>query len=365
MKILICPDKFKGSLSAEDVCQSLQQGLLSSNQNLQINLHPMADGGDGSVDIIKNKLQLQSKKIISVDPLGREINTEYFYKDDSAFIELASASGIVLLEKSERNPLVTSTRGTGIQMKDAIQNGFKKIYLFIGGSATSDGGIGLSQSLGFNFLDKQGHQLDPVGHNLLKIHSIENKSNFDFSQISIKVLCDVTNPMHGLDGAAHIYGPQKGADPWAVKLLDDGLKNYAKILHSLIDKDLSNDPGMGAAGAVGASLVGLLQAELQNGFKMLAEVTDLEKGIQKADLVITGEGKIDSSSFQGKVVGNVLSLCEKYSIPCGIVGGMIQLKEFENFIFQKSIISRAVDINDAMTNPKKYLIEIGKEIKLF
>jgi len=364
MNIILCPDKFKGSLTSEEVCLTLRKGILSTGHECNIISHPMADGGDGSVEIIKARLDLKEVFVETVDPLGGEMKTNYFVSEDAAFIELANASGLILLKDYERNPLYTSTRGTGLMIRDALRKEYKKIYLFIGGSATNDGGIGIAQALGFDFLSENGDQLEPVGNSLDKITTIKNNQHFDFKNMHIVVFCDVTNPMHGLDGAAHIYARQKGAKDKDIQKLDDGLKNYDRVLTKLFNKDIGTMPGMGAAGAVGASLVGVLGAELQNGFQMLAELSDLESNIQNADLVITGEGKIDQTSFSGKVVGNVLSLCKKYDKPCGIVGGMIEdLKENKSHIlFSKSIISRAENFNDAMTSPEKYLFEIGKEI---
>ena len=367
MNVVLCPDKFKGSLTSEEVCQALSTGILRIHSKCNIITHPMADGGDGSVKVIKTKLDLKEVFLHTVDPLGRDMEASYSVSMDAAFIELANASGLILLQDYERNPQFTSTRGTGLMIKDALEKGYKKIYLFIGGSATNDGGIGIAQALGFDFLAKNGDQLEPIGRNLDKIKTIRNNQHFDFKKIEIIVLCDVTNPMYGHNGAAHIYARQKGAMDEEIVKLDNGLKNYASILKQEMNKDLGEIPGMGAAGAVGASLVGLLGAEIQNGFQMLADLTQLEKKIEDADLVITGEGRIDQTSFQGKVVGNVLSLCKKNVTPCGIVGGMVDYLQESNadFIFIKSIISFAQDFKDAMSSPEKYLIKIGEEIGAF
>ncbi len=361
MKILLCPDKFKGSLTAQEVCDMLREGIHQSLPKTEVISHPIADGGDGSIRILYNRLNLHSKKIDTIDPLGRKIQAEYAYSDNTAFIELASASGLVLLNKTERNPLITSTRGTGYMIKDALENGFKKIYLFIGGSATNDAGIGLAQALGFNFMDQNGHQLDPVGMHLINIEKIENSSPFDFTSIEITVLCDVTNPMYGPEGAAYTYARQKGGSSETIKKLDDGLRHFNTILCKTIDRDISSIQGMGAAGAVGASLSGLLNAKLIGGFQLMSEITGLEEAIKSADVVITGEGKIDHTSYQGKVVGNVLSLCQKHHTPCGVVGGVVENAN-SSFLFTQSIISKAIDIEESMHSPKKYLKKIGQEI---
>lgn len=364
MNILLCPDKFKGSISAQKVCHALSQGLLIVDPGFNIVKHPMADGGDGSIEILKEILSLKAVNVDTLDPLGRKIKTQYYKTEDSAFIELASASGIVLLEAAERNPLLTTTVGTGIMIKHAIDCGLKKIYLFIGGSATNDGGVGIAHALGFRFLDSQGLDLEPIGAALEKISSIENKCQYDFESVEITVLCDVSNPMYGPNGAAFTYGAQKGASQDEILVLDKGLENYAEVLKSHVNKDLSTLAGMGAAGAVGASLLGLFNAKIKNGFAMLSEATQLEAAIKQADLVITGEGKIDHTSFQGKVVGNVYALCKKYAKPCGIVGGVIErgIEVEEVFDFHKSIITLASNQKEAMTHPEKFLVEIGKEI---
>lgn len=366
MKVLICPDKYKGSLSASEVCSALKQGLQGIDGELKISSHPLADGGDGSIEILKTLYPLDRFAIDTVDPLGRNIIAHYYTSNDSAFIELASASGIVLLQKEERNPLMTSTFGTGLMIQDAIDRGYKKIYLFIGGSATNDAGIGIAHALGFRFLNDKSEVLKPIGLNLNRIKSIEDNSNCDFGGVDIKVLCDVINPMHGPNGAAMVYALQKGASSKEILFLDEGLESYAKLLKVEYDNDLAEIPGMGAAGAVSASLVALLNANIEDGFQMLSKVTELEKAIVNSDLVITGEGKIDKTSFQGKVVGNVLRLCKKHNVPCGIVGGIIEKLEDnkDEFIFKKSIISLAKDQHDAMKFAKKYLVELGRSLDL-
>ena len=364
MKILICPDKFKGSLSAEMVCAAIKRGLLSVDGNLKITNHPMADGGDGSIEILKSILKLSLVKIQTLDPLFRKMEAEYYCNNDAAFIELASASGLVLLSEDERNPMMTSTIGTGLLIKDALDKGFKKIYLFIGGSATNDGGIGIAQALGYKFKNEAGTHLEPIGCSLTKIDRVDYEGIYDFKEIEIDVLCDVTNPMFGNHGAAYVYAAQKGASSDDIRTLDLGLQHYAKILEIQYQKDVNNLPGVGAAGAVGASLVGLLNANLQNGFNMLSKATNLESAIKNSDLVITGEGKIDHTSFKGKVVGNVMDICNKYKVPCGVVGGIIDIDEDipSNFFFHHSIMPLAKNLNEAMRESEYFLKEIGNDI---
>ena len=366
MRILLCPDKYKGSLSAIEVCTALAEGLKVHIEAVDLVIHPLADGGDGSIEVLKNFLPLESISVDTVDPLGRKMKTSYSAFRDTAFIELASASGLVLLSESDRNPTYTSTLGTGVMMKNALERGFKNIYLYIGGSATNDAGIGIAQALGFVFLDKDKNELKPIGENLIKITSIVNKAEINFDEVKITVMCDVTNTMYGEDGAAYVYAAQKNANPEEIEILDLGLRNFAQCIKSQYDIDVAKMPGMGAAGAVGASLVGLMKAKLQNGFQMISDLTDLEQTMLDVDFVITGEGKIDATSFQGKVVGNVLALCEKHNLKCGIIGGMVDPlgEHSERFEFAKSVITYAEDFEDAMRSPKKYLKKIGEEISL-
>ena len=366
MKILICPDKFKGSLSANDVGNALKEGLLSTNKELEISIHPLADGGDGSIEILKRFYDLHRSAVETVDPLGRSIVAHYYTSKDTAFIELASASGIVLLQEEEKDPLKTSTLGTGLMIKDAIDRGFKNVNLFIGGSATNDAGIGIAHALGFRFLDYKYEELEPIGINLDLIQSIQNNSKNDFEDIAINVLCDVINPMYGPDGAAMVYASQKGASDEAILLLDRGLMSFARLIKVERSIDLAHHLGMGAAGAVSASLVALLNAKMENGFQLLSKLTEFENAIANSDLVITGEGKIDATSFQGKVVGNVLRLCKKHKIPCGIFGGIIEKlgNDEHDFIFEKSIMAIAKNQKDAMQFSKDYLVEIGKALDL-
>lgn len=364
MKILICPDKFKGSLSAREVCAFLEYGIKSVNSDLEVISHPIADGGEGSVEILKELLKLNECKVKTVDPIGRPIEAHYYYTDQVAYIELASASGLVLLEESERTPMNSSTMGTGYLIKDAMSRGCTHIYLFIGGSATNDGGIGIASALGFQFFDENDMILEAIGANLGHIKKINSINSDSLSELQITVLCDVSNPMYGPNGAAYVYAGQKGANQVMIEELDRGLKNYGAVLQKLTGRSIAEMPGMGAAGGVGASLVGLMGAEITNGFAMLSSKTQLEKYIIEADLVITGEGKIDHTSFQGKVVGNILSMCRKHNTPYGLIGGIIEIDD-NSTQFKHSIIERAKSIQVAMRSAEQYLISIGQDIGTF
>lgn len=362
MKILLCPDKFKGSITAHHVCQALTKGISEVLPEATIISSPMADGGDGSLDILTPLFGLSGRTIETVDPLGRPIKAIYYHTDTAAYVELASASGIVLLDRSEYNPRLTSTRGTGLMIRDAYLQGFKAIYLYIGGSATNDGGIGIASALGFEFLDAKGQVLNPIGDHLpyiTKVHCQDDR----WQDIDMTIMCDVSNPMYGPTGAAFTYAAQKGAGEEDILHLDNGLRSYAQVIQRQFGVDLHDQPGLGAAGAVSASLVALVGAELQNGFDMLAQATQLKKAIQEADLVITGEGKVDHTSYKGKVVGNVIDLCRTYGKPCGVVCGVSELAEVSDVVeFVHSIMSLANDEAKAMAYPDQYLYEIGRTI---
>lgn len=359
LKILICPDKFKGSLSAMQVCQAIGAGLKKSHPQAEATFHPMADGGDGSLEILSQHLNLLPNTIATTDPLGREIQATYFTSADAAFIELASASGLVLLKKEERNPLLTSTLGSGRMMADALANGFKKIYLFLGGSATNDAGMGIAAALSCQFFGENGELLEPTGGNLPKVKSILPSRFFNLKKITITLLCDVTNTLHGPNGAAHVYARQKGATEEQVTYLDNGLRHFGKVLFQQTGTDVANLPGSGAAGGIAASLVGLFGAKLENGFTAIAELTGLEKQIEAADWVISGEGKLDDQSLQGKVVDGVAALCSKHGKPLFLFVGKNELKEQEmqqlgpQAVF--CISEKATDLEDSMRNGADYL----------
>lgn len=362
MRFLICPDKFKGSLTALQVCQAIATGLKIDQKQVETISHPMADGGDGSLDILSRHLDLDTQRITANDPLGKPIPVKYFTSADAAFIELATASGLVLLKNEERNPLLTSTFGTGQLMADAISKGFKKIYLFLGGSATNDAGMGIAVALGCSFYDENRQLLEPTGGNLPLVKNITVNPQFDFKNIKITLLCDVTNPLFGEYGAAQVYARQKGANQAQVVLLDAGLQHFSQILYRQTGLDIATVPGSGAAGGIAACLVTLFGAKIENGFSAISTLTKLEKNIQDADWVISGEGKLDHQSLQGKVVDGVAALCRKHGKPLTLFVGKNELIRQEvqhlgvNAVF--SISEIANNPEDAMQNGAMYLEKV-------
>ena len=365
MKILIAPDKFKGSLSASEVCDAIKKGININKSKHEIVSCPMADGGEGSIDIINNYLSLKPIELIVNDPLFRPIKSTYYFSDLTAYIEMSSASGLNLLKKEEQNCMNTSSFGTGELIKDAITKGFKTINFYIGGSATNDGGIGIASALGFQFYDKSKRLLSPIGKNLMYIDLIDTSEvSFNFNKIDLNVICDVNNPYHGENGAAFIYAKQKGADSIEVEHLDKGLVNLQSILIKHGFPNITDVPGSGAAGGVGGGMIAFLGAKLISGIQNLIEVTQLENIVKDCNLIITGEGKIDDQTKKGKVISGVSNLARKYKKPIIAVCGLQDKNASKKLGLKKvyTILERSKSINDAIVNGEKYLIKIGSEI---
>ncbi|MBL0357065.1 MAG: glycerate kinase [Chitinophagaceae bacterium] len=322
MKIIAAPDKFKGSLTSLQACNAINAGILQVHKNAAIHLFPMADGGDGFAAVLKHYLHTETIGCKTVDPLQRELDTSYEWDaiHKTAIIELALASGLMLLKGAERNPLKTSTYGTGLLIKAAIENGAAKIILGLGGSATNDAGMGILAALGFRFIDESDETLFPSGENLQRVKNIIPPSVKPSVQFIIA--CDVQNVLYGEAGAAVVYAPQKGADESAVKLLDEGAANFAGIVQSLTRKDIAGFAGSGAAGGVAAGLSAYFNTEIMSGAAMISTIAGIEKQLVTADLIITGEGKMDGQTNEGKVVDYIASLGSKYNVPviacCGI-----------------------------------------------
>lgn len=366
MNVLIAPDKFKGSLTAWEVAEAIKKGILSKDKSLHVTLLPIADGGDGSLDILKPLLNLNEREVKTIDALGNPIKASYLFSDSTAFIEVASATGIASIPNKHKNPYKTSTIGTGLQIKNAIKNGATEIKLFLGGSSTNDAGIGILHSLGFRFLDANGAPLSPTGENLCHIRTIDKQDTIGKGKIKFSIYCDVNNPMYGPDGAAFIFAPQKGADHKMVMQLDAGLKNIATLFK---EHKSSFDPfteGYGAAGAIASGLCCFYNSAIESGFKFIAKSLKLEKLIKQSDIIISGEGKLDLQSSNGKVIGNLATLCTKYNKPLHIICGHNELskKELEdmNIARVSSISSISKDIKDAFANAEQYIVKLSMDL---
>jgi len=326
MKIVVAPDSFKGSLTAVEVSDAIEQGVREIFPEAEIVKIPMADGGDGTVQCLVNATGGEILKEKVKGPLGDEVLASYGILGDKkrAVIEMAEASGLTLVPENKRNPLITTTYGTGQLIKSALDQGCRKMIIGIGGSATNDGGAGMVQALGAKLLDKNGKEIGFGGGELKKIFRIDTKYlDKRLSETKVLIASDVSNPLCGPKGASQVYGPQKGATPEIIEELDESLAYFAEIIKRDLNKDIKDMPGSGAAGGLGAGLIAFLDAELRPGIEITIEIVKLEQAIKDADLVITGEGKIDSQTIYGKAPIGVAKIAKKYNIPVIAVAAII------------------------------------------
>lgn len=354
MKVIIAPDKFKGSITSLDACRAIQEGILRAGNTIELLLFPMADGGDGFAEVMKYYTDTISVAIGSFDPLGRPISSTYELNPsrEIAIIELATCSGLAMLELKERNPLLTSTYGTGVQIRDAIEKGAEKIILGLGGSATNDGGIGIINAMGFQFVDKDGHSLKPIGQSLSQIVKIIPPR--ELPVVQFEIACDVTNPLFGPEGAAFIFSPQKGADARQVELLDNGLRNLANVIEAQTGKKVAAIPGSGAAGGIAAGLMAFFPVTMMKGTEVVVEASNLKNCVPQADVIITGEGKLDKQSFHGKTVSAISYLGKEYNIPVVALCGKVDLTDSE---YGHLGLSLAWEINDGSISENESMKE--------
>ena len=362
MHILVAPDKFKGSLSAQEVCDAIEKGIQGVDPSIKVTKLPLADGGEGSLDLVEKFLITERKLVLVKDPLGRSITSTYLLSGKDAYIEVAAASGLMHLSQEERNPLFTSTYGTGELIVDAILHGAENVYLMLGGSATNDMGIGIAEVLGFRFLDKDNQDVPPVGVSLPFITKIESKLNFDVDCISFYAVCDVNNILHGEDGAAYVYAGQKGADSEEIEILDKGLKNLAKRSRKYLGKDIAHIPGTGAAGGIGGGVLAFLNGELISGTDFIFKVSNIYDLLQHVDLIITGEGKLDEQTLFGKTVAGVARLGIDRNIDVYAISGRGDLEEAilkENGIIGSFYVTDlAESYEDAVQNADDYISQL-------
>jgi len=326
MKIVVAPDSFKGSLTAIEVSDAIEQGIREIFPEAEIIKIPMADGGEGTVQCLINAAGGEILREKVTDPLGGEVLAHYGILGDkkTAVIEMAEASGLTLVPENKRNPLITTTYGTGQLIKAALNQGCRKMIIGIGGSATNDGGAGMVQALDVRLLDKQDKEIGFGGAELMNIHHIDiSQMDQRISKLEILVASDVKNPLCGHSGATRIYGPQKGATEEMMVILEQALARFAHIINKALHKDVKDIPGAGAAGGLGAGLMAFLGAKLKPGIEIIIEAVKLEEAMKDADLVITGEGKIDSQTIYGKVPVGVAKIAKKYHVPVMAIGAII------------------------------------------
>ncbi|EGD52480.1 glycerate kinase [Thermoanaerobacter ethanolicus JW 200] len=368
MKILIAPDKFRGSLSAFEVADSIEKGILKVFPKAVIEKVPMADGGEGTVESLVDATGGKIIKTNVKDPLFRDIESFYGILGDgkTAVIEMAAASGLYLLKDYERNPMITTTYGTGQLIKDALDRGCRKFIIAIGGSATNDGGAGMASALGVKFYDKDGIEIGLGGGELSKIYSIDT-SNLDdrLKECEFIVACDVANPLIGENGASRVYGPQKGATKEMVEVLDKNLEHYGKLLEKYFNKKIIDVPGSGAAGGLGAGLMAFLNAQLKSGIEIITETLKLEEKIKEADIVISGEGKIDFQTAFGKTISGIAKLCKKHNKPLIVIAGTVEDIEKLYEIGVSSVFStmeKPMSLEDAVKNAPTLLEKSAERI---
>lgn len=326
MKIVVAPDKYKGSMTALQVAQALETGLLRVLPQAEITKVPMADGGEGTVQSLVDATGGHIKEVEVTGPLGEKRRAHFGILGDgrTAVIEMAAASGLALVPNAQRNPLITTTRGTGDLIRAALDVGCRRLIIGIGGSATNDGGTGMAQALGISLLDRAGQELRPGGEALLDLAAIDI-SGLDprISETEIVVACDVNNPLIGPNGAAAVYGLQKGATPEMVVRLDQALANFAQVVERDLGVATQDLPGAGAAGGLGAGLVAFLGATLRPGVEIVLDVTDFRSQLEGADLVITGEGAMDRQTAFGKTPAGVARAAKEKGLPVIAVVGTI------------------------------------------
>lgn len=370
-KIVIAPDSFKGNLTSLQVASCLEKGIKRVLPKVKCVKIPMADGGEGTVQSMVDaaKGKFVSKRVKG--PAGKLVTAKYGWlaKDKTAVIEMAEASGLPLVKGREKNPLKTTTYGTGQLILDAINKGAKKIIIGIGGSATNDGGVGMAQALGVRFLNVNGKEIKELGSGgmIAKVASIDAQAiDPRVAKTKIVVACDVENPLFGKKGASHVFGPQKGATPKMVQQLDENLKNLSKLMKQDLKKDVGRMPGAGAAGGLGAGLVAFAGAKLQSGIDIVVQATNLTKYIKGADLVLTGEGRVDFQTAFGKTPSGVAKAAKKHNVPVIAIGGA--LSDDARQVFDhgidciESAAAKDMSLETAIQNSKQDLANAAERV---
>lgn len=378
MKLLLASDSYKGSLNTMQVAEQIKRGVKKVFPDAQFMCVPVADGGEGTVEAMVSSLGGEYRNVEVTAPDGRKVQAVYgVLPDRKVVVEMAAASGLPLIPDKERNVMTATTYGTGELIQAALNEDCTQIYIGIGGSATNDGGMGMAQALGYSFRDKDGKEVGFGGKELGRVAVIDNK-NADqrLKEKDIIVMCDVTNPLCGELGAAAIYGPQKGATPEQIIELDHGLKHFAKVIKEQMGLDLEEIPGAGAAGGLGAGLIAFAGAKIKSGIDAILEVSDFNEKLNWADIVITGEGRIDCQSAFGKAISGISKMAKAKDVPVVAVSGSIE--HGAEIIYEKGVstmeaaVCRPMHVDEAMLNANILVenavervmrsIKIGQEI---
>lgn len=355
MKVLIAIDSFKGSLSSMEAAAAIKEGILLASENIDVNIRPLADGGEGTATALTMGMQGKTEAVTVTGPLGDPVSASYgILHKKNAIIEMASAAGITLVPYKKRNPLHTTTFGVGEMIADALQKGCRHFIIGIGGSATNDCGVGMLQALGFRFLDQSGNTVSYGADGVRNIVSIDaSLANPLLADCDFRIACDVTNPLCGGNGCSYIYGPQKGADPAMISQMDAWLSAFADLTQKIHNKKADkNMPGAGAAGGLGFAFSAYLGGRLQSGISIVLEETHMEAAIQDADLIITGEGRLDSQTVMGKAPVGIASLAKKYNKKviafCGCAADDAMLCNTYGIDAYFPILQKPVSLEEAM-----------------
>lgn len=360
-RIVIASDSFKGSVSSLEVAQSAEIAVLKVFPECEVIKVPVADGGEGTIDALVSATNGNTISCTVNGPLMEPVQANYgiIGEKKTAIIEMAAASGLTLVPENKRNPMNTSTYGTGELIKNGLERGCKNFLIGIGGSATNDAGTGMLQALGYRFIDKEGYELGVGGQILKHIHTIDDSEVLpELLEADFTIACDVNNPFSGKNGAAHVYAGQKGADKEMILELDEGLRNFAGVIKDKNNKDINSTPGAGAAGGIGGGFLAFLNTTLKSGIEVVLETIEFEKLIKGAELIITGEGKLDKQTGMGKAPGGVLKAAKKQKIPVIAIGGCLHEEETLNkagFLAVLSLLPCPVTEQQAMD--KKFTSE--------
>lgn len=363
MKVVVAIDSLKGSLTSLEAGEAIRQGVLNACSSADVIVRPLADGGEGTADALIFGMDGRKENITVTGPLGRPVTCMYGIVDETktAVIEMSGAAGITQVMDAERNPLRTTTYGVGEVIRDAIEKGCRRFIVGIGGSATNDGGVGMLQALGFGFLDKNGSQIAHGAEGLKDLATITDENVLpELKDCTFRIACDVTNPLCGPQGCSAIFGPQKGATPEMITAMDAWLASYAKKAAEKYPCADAKQPGTGAAGGMGFAFLTFMNAALESGIKIVLEETRLEDYVKDADIVVTGEGRLDRQTMMGKAPSGIAAIAKKYQIPVIAFAGSVSddAKECNErgidayFPILRSVItlSEAMDKNTASKN---------------
>jgi glycerate kinase len=355
LKIIIAPDKLRGSLTSGEATQVISQAVSQVYPNAQLVLLPLADGGEGTLESIAAHLPTREVTTTASDPFFQPVSCVYRIHQHTAYIEMAQASGLWRVPEADRNPKYTTTLGTGELVRHAIEMGCTEIYLGIGGSATNDAGMGFAHALGYRFLNRYGNELKPYGASLAMVEHIEPPKEPLLRNVRLWIASDVNNPLAGPLGATNVYGPQKGASVGIASELEIGMIHFAEVIKGVFGTDFSTLPGAGAAGGLGFGAVVFGGGTLLSGIEYVLQISGIDEHLSSSQLVLTAEGKIDSQSFSGKVLEGLLKRCTRYQVPLWSFAGKVEYTEVHPYLALHEFGALAPSTSESMRNAANYL----------